>query len=290
LADVTRSLPDVVAQLREGLAAEEAMLEGETVAVDTQGRPIPFQHLMRRFRRKRAIQATVEEVPVQLQLFDIFYVNGRLLVDAPYQERWSALEEAAGDLLLVKRLLPETVAEGEAFAQQAHRHGHEGVMAKDLDSTYSPGVRGKAWLKLKHVMSLDLVILAADWGYGRRHGWLSNYHLAVREATSGEYLVVGKTFKGLTDAEFQMMTQRLLALERSRQRSTVYVQPQVVVEVLLNEIQKSSQYRSGFALRFARIARIRDDKAPSEADSLQTLRHLYEQQFQYKGRPAKTSE
>lgn len=174
--------------------------------------------------------------------------------------------------------------EGEAFAQAARRDGHEGVMAKALDSVYSPGVRGKAWLKLKHVMSLDLVIIAADWGYGRRHGWLSNYHLAARDDETGAYRVVGKTFKGLTDAEFQSMTERLLALERSRQRGTVFVQPQVVVEVLFNEIQESSQYRSGLALRFARITRLREDKSPADADTLQTLRQLYDQQFQYKGR------
>jgi DNA ligase-1 len=285
LADVTGSLPDVVTEVKARLAAQEAIVEGEAVAVDAQGRPLPFQHLMRRFRRKHALAAMVEEVPIQLHLFDALYVDGELLVDAPYRERWTALERAAGGSNLVRRLLPGTAEEGQAFAEAAHRDGHEGVMAKDLDSAYTPGVRGKSWLKLKHVMSLDLVIVAADWGYGRRHGWLSNYHLAARDAT-GEYLVVGKTFKGLTDDEFRDMTERLLDLERGRKRSTVLVQPQVVVEVLFNEIQESSQYRSGLALRFARITRVREDKSPSQADTLQTLRELYERQFQYKGRPA----
>jgi DNA ligase-1 len=284
LAEVTASLPDVVAEVRDQLAAEEAILEGEAVAVDAQGRPLPFQHLMRRFRRKHAVAATVEEIPVQLHLFDILYLNGKTLVDAPCQERWGALEKAAGKLNLVRRLIPKTIEKGEAFAKAAYREGHEGVMAKDLDSAYTPGVRGKSWLKLKHVLSLDLVIVAADWGYGRRHGWLSNYHLAARDAESGEYLVVGKTFKGLTDGEFQDMTERLLALERSRKGGTVFVQPQVVVEVLFNEIQESSQYRSGLALRFARISRVRLDKTPAEADTIQTLHQLYEKQFQYKGR------
>lgn len=284
LADVTGSLPDVVAEIKNKLAAEEAIVEGEAVAVDAQGRPLPFQHLMRRFRRKHAVAETVEEIPLQIYLFDALYANGESLVDAPYRERWAALEKATGGLNLVRRLLPGTVEEGEAFAQAARRDGHEGVMAKALDSVYSPGVRGKAWLKLKHVMSLDLVIIAADWGYGRRHGWLSNYHLAARDDETGAYRVVGKTFKGLTDAEFQSMTERLLALERSRQRGTVFVQPQVVVEVLFNEIQESSQYRSGLALRFARITRLREDKSPADADTLQTLRQLYDQQFQYKGR------
>jgi DNA ligase-1 len=284
LAEVTASLPDVMAEVRDKLEAEEAILEGEVVAVDAQGRPVPFQHLMRRFRRKHAVAATIEEIPVQLHLFDALYINEKTLVDAPCQERWVALEKAAGKLSLVRRLIPKTMEEGDAFAEAAYRDGHEGVMAKDLDSAYTPGVRGKSWLKLKHVISLDLVIVAADWGYGRRHGWLSNYHLAAHDADTDEYLVVGKTFKGLTDGEFQDMTERLLALERSRKRGTVFVQPQVVVEVLFNEIQASSQYQSGLALRFARISRVREDKTAAEADTIQTLRQLYEKQFQYKGR------
>ncbi len=205
------------------------------------------------------------------------------MIDNTYQERWAALQQAASGLKLVRRLLPANIEEGQAFTEEAHRDGHEGVMAKALDSAYNPGVRGKSWLKLKHVMSLDLVVVAADWGYGRRHGWLSNYHLAALDADSGEYQIIGKTYKGLTDLEFQAMTERLLDLEIARQRGTVQVQPQVVVEVLFNEIQESSQYRSGFALRFARILRLRDDKKPQEADTLQTVGQLYDQQFEFKG-------
>jgi DNA ligase-1 len=286
LSDVTASLPDVVAEIQAGLAAHEAILEGEAVATDAQGRPLPFQDLMRRFRRKHGVSASAEEIPVQLHLFDALLIDGTSLVDAPYQARWLALEEAAGQVSRVRRLIPKTQAEAEPFVEAAHRAGHEGVMIKDLDSIYNPGVRGKAWLKLKHVMTLDLVVVAAEWGYGRRHGWLSNYHLAARDAATGEYRVVGKTFKGLTDTEFEAMTSRLLALERSRRRGTVFVQPQVVVEVLFNEIQASTQYDAGLALRFARISRIRDDKAAREADTIQTLRRLYDQQFQYKGRLA----
>jgi DNA ligase-1 len=284
LADVTASLPDVTRHVQGRMSAPEAILEGEAVAVDNHGRPLPFQHLMRRFRRKHDVSATLAAVPVQLYLFDALYVQGQSLVDEPYETRWAALAEAAGGLNLVPRFLPTNPDEGAAFAEAAYRDGHEGVMAKALGSAYSPGQRGKAWLKLKHVLSLDLVIIAAEWGYGRRHGWLSNYHLGALDAGSGEYRPVGKTFKGLTDAQFQEMTGRLLALERSRKGNTVVVQPQVVVEVLFNEIQASQQYPSGFALRFARISRIRDDKPPSEADTLQTLLRLYEQQFRFKGR------
>jgi DNA ligase-1 len=283
LTDVTASLPDLVAEIQTALPAQEAILEGEAIATDSQGRPLPFQHLMRRFRRKRDVAAAVKEIPVQLYLFDALYLDGRSLVDASYQERWAALVHSAGDLKLVTRLLPQAAEQGEAFAEAAHQEGHEGVMAKDLNSRYNPGVRGKSWLKLKHTMTLDLVVVAADWGYGRRHGWLSNYHLAAFDEKTGEYCVVGKTFKGLTDAEFQAMTKQLLNLERSRQRNTVFVQPEVVVEVVFNEIQESSQYGSGLALRFARISRIRDDKPPAETDTLVTLRRLYKRQFQYKG-------
>lgn len=282
LADVTASLPDVVTEILSSPASAEFVLEGELIAVDSHGRPLPFQHLMRRFRRKHDIMAAVNDIPVQLHLFDLLYVEGQQWVDAPYRERWAELEKAGAGLNRVRRLIPRTVDEGNAFAQEAYQAGHEGVMAKDLSSTYAPGVRGQSWLKLKHVMSLDLVIVAADWGYGRRHGWLSNYHLATLDEDTGDYLIVGKTYKGLTDSEFQDMTDRLLALERQRQGSTVLVRPQVVVEVVCNEIQKSSRYRSGFALRFARITRLRD-KPPTEADTLQTLRYLYDQQFRYKG-------
>jgi DNA ligase-1 len=166
LSDVTASLPDVVAEVKDKSQAQETILEGEAIAVDAQGRPLPFQHLMRRFRRKHAVADTVEEIPVQLYLFDALYVDGCALIDASNEERWTALEEVMGGSI-VRRLLPKTVEEAAAFAEEAYRDGHEGVMAKDLGSAYTPGVRGKSWLKFKHVRSLDLVVVAADWGYGR---------------------------------------------------------------------------------------------------------------------------
>jgi DNA ligase-1 len=285
LSDVTDSLPDVAAEVAQKLMAADAILDGEVVAVDAKGRPLPFQHLMRRFRRKHEIEEATAEIPVRLHLFDILYVDGHSLMDAPNTERWEVLERVAGSLGLVRRLVPGSFQEFVAFSQAAVQDGHEGVLVKHLDSTYTPGVRGKAWLKLKHTTSADLVVVAADWGYGRRHGWLSNYHLAARDAVTGQYTVVGKTYKGLTDAEFQAMTERLLALEQSRRGSTVFVRPQVVVEVLFNEIQASSQYPSGLALRFARVSRIRDDKPSMEAESLEDLRRLFDQQFERKGRP-----
>jgi DNA ligase-1 len=284
LSQATASLPEVVDQVLDQTQADEAILEGEVIAIDGQNRPLPFQHLMRRFRRVHKVEELARQVPVQLHLFDILYRDGEVLVDRPYEERWRILEETRGTMITAARNLPRTLAEGEAFAEQACRAGHEGVMVKQLSSPYRPGVRGKSWFKVKHTQSLDLVIVAADWGYGRRHGWLSNYHLAVRDEESGAFLVVGKTFKGLTDAEFQQMTERLLALETHRARGTVYVEPGVVVEVLFNEIQASPQYESGYALRFARITRLRDDKRPGEADTLQTLADLFGKQFAHKGR------
>jgi DNA ligase-1 len=283
LADVTTSLPDTVSEILGSAAAQEFIADGEVIAVDGEGRPLPFQHLMRRFRRKHDVDTTVAEIRVQLHLFDLLYVNGESLVDAPYRKRWPALVAATEGLNLVQRTLPETVEEAEQFGDEARRSGHEGLMAKALSSKYTPGVRGKTWLKLKHIMSVDLVITAADWGYGRRHGWLSNYHLAALDTETGAYEVVGKTFKGLTDAQFQSVTDRLLSLERSRQRNTIFVEPRVVVEVQFNEIQESRRYRSGLALRFARISSLRPDKAPAQADTLQMLRQLYHRQFRYKG-------
>jgi len=284
LSEVTGSLPEVVEAVRQGLAAEEAVVEGEAVGVDRAGRPLPFQYLMRRFRRVHDVAALAKEIPVQLHPFDLLYLNGESLVDVANSDRWAQLERVAGGLPLVPRIEPTTVEDGEAFAEAAHRAGHEGAMAKDLRSGYTPGVRGRSWLKLKHVLSLDCAIVAADWGYGRRHGWLSNYHLAVQDESSDSLQVVGKTFKGLTDEEFRQMTERLLELEVRRAGGTVHVRPRVVVEVLFNEVQESAQYPSGFALRFARIHRIRDDKPPQDLDTLRTLRKLYEEQFRYKGR------
>jgi len=160
--------------------------------------------------------------------------------------------------------------------------GHEGLMAKRLDSPYTPGVRGKYWFKIKPAETLDLVIVAADWGYGRRTGWLSNYHLAAWDGE--EYLVIGKTFKGLTDEEFGAMTRRLQGLKVGETPQTVQVRPEVVVEVAFNEIQRSPHYRSGFALRFARVTKIREDKGPGDADTLERVRELYEAQFRYKAK------
>jgi DNA ligase 1 len=275
LQDITRSLPDVVAGVRRDATAESAVYEGEVIAVAGE-RPLPFQELMRRFRRVRDIDAITADIPVQLYLFDLLHLGDESLLDHPAVQRWQALEQAAGVLQRVPQLRPASVEEGAAFYQAALAAGHEGVMAKGLDSAYTPGLRGAAWLKIKHSVTLDLVIVAADWGYGRRHGWLSNYHLAARDAASGRLEPVGKTFKGPTDAEFKATTERLLRLRTGEAHGTVTVRPELVAEVKFDGIQRSPHYPCGMALRFARIVRLRDDKRPEDADTVDTLRRLFE--------------
>lgn len=284
LSDVTASLPDVVELVRSRIGANEVILDGEAVATGADGRPLPFQDLMRRFTRVHGIAEAVQAVPMRLYLFDVLYLDGVSLMQRPNVERWALLTQIASPELLTRRLVTSDLQEAEAFLQEALRQGHEGLMAKALQSDYVVGKRGKKWFKIKPAETLDAVIVAADWGYGRRTGWLSNYHLAVKDEERGTFEVVGKTFKGLTDAEFREMTARLQQLKITDTGFTVHVKPQIVVEVAYNEIQRSPQYRSGFALRFARITKIREDKAPEDVDTLGKVRALYERQFQQKAR------
>lgn len=277
LSDITASMPEI-AELARSIRAETAILEGEVIAVDANGRSRPFQILMRRVGRERDVEAMQQQIPVQLFLFDCLYRDGRALLDAPNVERRAVLEQLAGNIPLVPRRVIETVREGDEFLSAARAAGHEGVMAKHLDSPYTPGERGKQWLKLKPVHTLDLIIVASEWGYGRRHGWLSNQHLAARDETTGEFLEVGKTFKGLTDQEFKSLTPRLLELKTHQTRGTVFVQPLVVVEVAFNNLQRSPVYKSGVALRHARIVGFRPDKAPGDIETIQTLRTMMERE------------
>jgi DNA ligase-1 len=282
LTDVTASVPEVSA-LAKDLPAASFVLEGEVVAVDDAGRPRPFQDLMRRFRRIHDVEALRREIPLRLYLFDLLHVDGEDVLQAPYATRWERLAALVPPALLATRRLATTVEDMETFLREAMAAGHEGVMAKRLDAPYVPGKRGKHWFKIKPVDHLDVVVVAAEWGHGRRQGWLSNYHLAVRDEAGG-HAMVGKTFKGLTDAEFDGMTRRLLALKIDEDRHGVSVRPEVVVEVAYSEIQRSPHYPSGFALRFARITRIRDDKGADEVATLRELRARYARQFARKGK------
>ncbi len=282
LTDVTASLPDVVALAKERIHSQEFLVEGEVIATGRNQKPLPFQDLMRRFRRVHEIGTMVKEIPLKLFLFDVIYLDGNLLTDTPYERRWATLEGLADSEFLVTRIVTKNPKEAEELMQASIKAGHEGLMAKELKSSYTPGVRGKKWFKIKPAEKLDVVIVAADWGSGRRQGWLSNYHLAVRDEVSGEFLIVGKTFKGLTDQEFKEITKKLLALKTKETEYTVHVRPIIVVEVAFNEIQRSPHYKSGFALRFARITRFREDKRVEDADSLQRLSKLYQDQFRFK--------
>ncbi len=286
LSDVTRSLPDVVETARRDFTGAPFILDGEVVALDAAGRPLPFQELMRRFRRVHGVTAAAGEMPLALHLFDCLMTEGHALIDEPYARRWEALLGVTGGRCLAERTVVGSVAAAQAFLARALDAGHEGVMAKDLRSPYEPGGRGRRWCKLKATQTIDCAIVAADRGSGRRMGWLSNYHLAVRDDEG--WADVGKTFKGLTDQEFAALTERLWRLALEDDGYTVRVRPEIVVEVEYNEIQRSPTYRSGLVLRFARIARIRDDKAPGQATTLEELRSLYERQFVTKGRASTT--
>ncbi len=285
LTNVTDSLPEIVDAVKKSITAGEVILEGEVVAVDAAGIPIPFQHLMRRFRRIRDVEKEALNIPLRFFLFDILYLNGDSLIQQPYSRRRSVLAEKTGSIPLTTQIVTNNKGEARKFLEAAIAAGHEGLMAKKIDSPYTPGTRGKRWLKIKPVLEpLDLVITAAEWGYGRRHEWLSDYYLSARDTETGEFLTIGKTFKGLTDAEIIQMTNRLKELALSKEGHRVIVEPKVVVEVAYNEVQHSPKYKSKMALRFARITRVREDKSPEEADTIQRVREIYERQFAKKGR------
>lgn len=283
LTDVTDSLPEITEQIQNEVKTNQAILEGEVIAVGENGNPMLFQHLMRRFRRVHDIDEMTKEIPVKLYLFDVIYIDGKSLASTLYMDRRKRLGEIAGRIPLTEQIITRSPSEAENFLREAMRKGHEGLMAKKLDSPYTPGIRGKRWLKIKPTLEpLDLVIVAAEYGYGRRHDWLSDYYLAAKDEKTGKFLPVGKTFKGLTDEEIINVTQQLKKLTIRDEHRRVTVIPKIVVEVAYNEIQKSPKYECGMALRFARITRVRDDKTPEEADSIQKVQEIYRKQFEKK--------
>jgi len=285
LSDVTLSLPEIIETVKGNIHTESAIVEGEVIALGSTGHPIAFQHLMRRFKRIRGVPAMVQKIPLTLYLFDILYLEGESLINQPYTERRQILTKTVGEIPLSKQIVTDSVEEAEGFLKEALAAGHEGLMAKQLNSPYTPGRRGKKWLKIKPILeTLDLVITAAEYGYGRRTGWLSDYYLAARDPKTGEFLDVGKTFKGLTDAEIVDLTQRLKASTVAEEGHMVVVVPKIVVEVAYNEIQKSPRYKSQMALRFARISRIRDDKTPEDASTIEQVQEIFERQFKVKGK------
>jgi DNA ligase-1 len=283
LNEVTGAVPEVVEAAR-AIPAREIVLDGEALAFRADGRPHPFQVTMRRFGRKLEVERHREILPLRPFFFDCLLLEGDPLVDRPARERFDALRGVVARELLVPRVVTSSVEDANAFLSEAVRAGHEGLMAKSLDGAYAAGARGAAWLKLKPARTLDLVVLAAEWGHGRRRGWLSNLHLGARDAASGQFVMLGKTFKGLTDATLAWQTEKLLGLEVARDPYAVYVRPELVVEVAFNEIQSSPQYPAGMALRFARVRRYRPDKTSAEADTIDAVRAIHGEDQ----RPAKT--
>jgi DNA ligase-1 len=271
LRDVTDGLADVVAAVRE-LPARVDVLDGEVIATEDSGRPLAFQDTMSRFG-----SGSERDHPTKLTayFFDILHLDGRDLIDEPASVRLGALAEATGGTYEIPRLITDDPIAAQEFADGAIAAGHEGVMVKALDAPYQAGRRGAAWLKVKPTHTLDLVVLAVEWGHGRRTGTLSNLHLGARDPEAGGFVMLGKTFKGLTDEMLAWQTQRFLELEASREGHIVHVRPEQVVEVAFDGVQVSSRYPGGVALRFARVKRYREDKTAEEADTIGSVRaHL----------------
>lgn len=273
LNDVTAAVPEVV-ELVRSLGPRELILDGEVIALRPDGRPEPFQVTMRRFGRKLDVDRMREVLPLTPFWFDLLYLEGGDLTGEPQRRRFGELERLAPQPSIVPHLVTGDREAAEAFLDEAVARGHEGIMAKSPGSLYEAGNRGQSWLKLKPARTLDLVVLAAEWGHGRRRGWLSNLHLGAWDPQRGSFVMLGKTFKGLTDEMLAWQTQELLKHEVSRDEYTVYVEPKLVVEIAFNELQQSPRYPGGLALRFARVKRYRLDKSPLEADTFERVQAL----------------
>lgn len=266
--DVTARLPDVVAAAL-AFDGDSFVLDGEAMSLDTSGRPSPFQETMSRF----GADTRSDDVPVLPFFFDALHIDGEDLMDLPLQERQHRLDRLVPAEYRVPRLVTADAGAAEEFLDEARALRHEGVMIKDVRSPYEAGRRGSAWLKVKPVHTLDLVILAAEWGHGRRTGFLSNLHLGARDPAGG-FVMLGKTFKGLTDAMLAWQTERLLQLEERRTKGTVYVRPELVAEIAFDGLLPSPRYPGGLSLRFARVRGYRPDKSAADADTIDTVRAI----------------
>jgi DNA ligase 1 len=273
LNEVTAAVPEVV-ELVRALPARELILDGEVIALRENGTPHPFQITMSRFGKRLDVGRARGEVPLTPFFFDLLYLDGGSLMDEPARRRLAALHDLAPAPTVVPRLVTSSSVDADRFLRTAIERGHEGIMAKALDAPYQAGHRGRRWLKVKPANTLDLVVLAAEWGHGRRQGWLSNLHLGARNPAGG-FVMLGKTFKGMTDEMLDWQTRKLLELEVARDGITVYVRPELVVEVAFNEVQASTQYPGGVALRFARIKRYRTDKTAADADVIESVQEIH---------------
>ena len=273
LNDVTRAVPEVTEAVR-AFPAEDLILDGEVIALDAAERPLPFQVTMRRFGRRLDVDALRGQLPVAPFFFDILRLDGEDLLDQQLHQRLTRLDAIVPASMRVPRTVTADVEEAKRFEATALERGHEGLMAKSLSAPYAAGRRGSAWLKVKTARTLDLVVLAVEWGSGRRKGWLSNIHLGARDPVNGGFVMLGKTFKGMTDETLEWQTKELLARETRRDGHVVHVRPELVVEVAFNEVQRSPHYPGGVALRFARIKGYRHDKRAEEADTIEAVLEL----------------
>jgi len=274
LNDVTAALPEIV-EFARTLPAQALIIDGEAIAVDAAGRPHPFQITMRRLGRRLDVEAMRAGLPLRGFFFDCLRIEEHSIVERATRERFEALVGAIPAAALMPRLVTAVESAARGFYDAALAAGHEGLMAKSLDAPYEAGNRGAGWLKIKRAHTLDLVILAAEWGHGRRSGKLSNLHLGALDPATGQYVMLGKTFKGLTDAMLEWQTREFLARETHRDRWTVYLKPELVVEVAFSDLQASSRYPGGLALRLARVKRYRTDKSAAEADNMDAVRRIH---------------
>ncbi|MGH2596275.1 MAG: ATP-dependent DNA ligase [Actinomycetota bacterium] len=273
LDPITDRMPEIVESVL-ALPVRSIVLDGEAIALRADGRPRPFQETASRAARRGSVEQLRNDVPLTPFFFDVLHLDGADMIDLPSFERYAAIEPLVPPASWVPRLVTDDVDQATSWFGDAIARGHEGVVVKSLASPYEAGRRGAGWLKVKPVHTLDLVVLAAEWGHGRRHGTLSNLHLGARDPEGG-HVMLGKTFKGLTDELLSWQTERLLELETSRDRYTVNVRPELVVEIAFDGIQTSPRYPGGMALRFARVVRYRQDKPAEEADTIDTVRMLY---------------
>jgi ATP-dependent DNA ligase I len=277
LDDITDRLPEVVTALA-ALPVHDAVFDGELIALRADGRPYAFQDTASRAASEIDAPSAAKQgagtVPLSVFLFDVLHLDGTDLIDLPDAERHAALASVVPQAMLMPRLVTEDPGEATAFFADAVSQGHEGVVVKSLTTPYAAGRRGAGWIKVKPRHTLDLVVLAVEWGHGRRQGWLSNLHLGARDPDTGGWVMLGKTFKGLTDELLTWQTARFLELEDHRDDYTVYVHPEQVVEIAFDGVQRSPRYPGGVALRFARVLRYRDDKTAAEADTINTVTAL----------------
>jgi DNA ligase-1 len=282
LEDVTASLPDIVAAVREQVKTESVILDGEAVAVDENGRPRAFQEILKRFRRKYDVESTIKAIPLSLNIFDILYLDGKSLLDESLKERRKKLDacvENDGMIRVDTQEITDDPAKIRQIYEKALEAGHEGIMLKNPDAPYSPGKRGKNWLKKKPIMeTLDLVVIGAEWGHGRRANLIGSYALACYDPDSGNYLPIGKVATGFTDEKLAELTELFSDLIVFESGTLIELRPEIVFEIAFEEIQKSTNYESGYALRFPRLVGVREDKAADEAETLERIRRIYESQ------------